>query len=560
MKKRKVEKLELLLQKPKYNCFKLIKDEKKVRCFLCNSLIRYYESDLNEHLQTDIHKSKLKNDSYSINKFIQKVTTTEDKSKFNIDIVIHCISKDLPLSTIDTIFTPKFIENLYHNRFNLLNGYTLQTQYLSKAYDYGKEKIQKLMGDHPYSLLIDETSNFGRKIVICCGSNKNGFYTLLVKHLDVGESMNSNIIVNIIEQIINEYKLDPHKFVSYISDNTNYNKTAFNILKKKYLLLNKIGCFSHIINLVIKSIINSKFGFEKMIKLLYNIFVYTNGIFNEKIQYLFKKTFKKSSRSIFYMNNIRWTSIISIFGFISENLEDFVLFLIEFNENQYVNELLSILQNHNIICSIEIVNNLIIPLKKQLLYSQIDDIHKFSTISEEIISYFKTLKMFRNSKEAEKLIINTKLQKSLNLSITEIKDLTNIVIEVCSLSINKYEKHGREIINIVRAINILDTYSGNFPSDLLKYTNTSMFLLINEFNLAKQKKLSKIELLSSDLFTNLCNLIDRIDSIRSGISGVERMFSLLKLILKKQRMNMKNENIEKTLFIRCNANYLNKFI
>ena len=141
----------------------------------------------------------------------------------------------------------------------------------------------------------------------------------------------------------------------------------------------------------------------------------------------------------------------------------------------------------------------------------------------------------------------------------DIKEQTDNIVDICTRSYNKFHKHSEEIINVIKAINILDNYSNDFPSTILKYTNTSMFLIMNEYNLARIKKPTKFELHNSELFLNLSNLISRLDSIRCGISKVERMFSFLKLILKKQRLNLKNETIEKTLFLRCNSKYLNKF-
>ena len=219
--KKSIEKI--VKKDPKFECFLINRKEKgTVICSIDNSIIRGYESDMVKHIKTKNHKifkdsieksgsiiNFLKKRKLNDEFFLDEENENYEKENiiFNINYLIHLISNQIPITTIDNLLTKNFIQDL--NKFNLLKGKTLERDYLTKAFDYSLIKIKNLIENQYYSILFDSTiDEKGFCILIFCLTTKDNFFTLKFIVLDEGISINSDIIVNNIELILNDFNLE----------------------------------------------------------------------------------------------------------------------------------------------------------------------------------------------------------------------------------------------------------------------------------------------------------------------------------------------------------------
>ena len=82
-------------------------------------------------------------------------------------------------------------------------------------------------------------------------------YTFRDDELDPEESDRlSDKIANIIDDVLGDYCIRPDQVFSMMSDNASYMSRVYSLLMLKYFNMTHITCFSHIIHLVICSMIS----------------------------------------------------------------------------------------------------------------------------------------------------------------------------------------------------------------------------------------------------------------------------------------------------------------
>ena len=214
MKKRKnPDKINLLLRKPEYSNFMYNEKKNSIKCNICNSEFRSFKSDIDDHLKTKKHVLRNETNSGRIIKYFAN-NIKNDKESFNLFSTIHLIKQNIPLTSLDNLFTNNFLYDL--KNFELYSGKYLQKAYIDKSYDYIKSEIKKMIFDKPFSILIDESFYKINSILLIGISTSRNFFILKSIVLKKGISINNELLFSYIEDTFKEFHLE-RKFC--LSDN-----------------------------------------------------------------------------------------------------------------------------------------------------------------------------------------------------------------------------------------------------------------------------------------------------------------------------------------------------
>ena len=257
--------------------------------------------------------------------------------------------------------------------------------------------------------------------------------------------------------------------------------------------------------------------------------------------------------------------IINAIIFLYQNKNELYEFLNNLSEkNDHLFEILHVLKDNYFNIELDIIFQIIHPMKTNLEISQIDDILELSKKFSLIDNFMKTLK-YLIVKENTELFINDTLDRyDLNDQDYYYREklIKNIII-MSEGAIEKYKKHVVVTEIALKAIHIFSNLPSkkNFPTGINAFSNLGFFSNINEWNNARELKIEEnVDPITfwenqKDNFKALSDLVLRLYSIKSGICNLERRFSIWKFYQNKQKLNLKEENLEKILIIRMNGDY-----
>ena len=282
------------------------------------------------------------------------------------------------------------------------------------------------------------------------------------------------------------------------------------------------------------------------------------------IQKQFKNFFKKSSKSIYYLIEIRWISYLNAFHFTKEyyiQLFDFFKNLL-INENNFLlnekdKKIINLLSNNLLYLEFNVLSEIIFPLKKFIIISQYNKISEIIPYLNEIESFFLTLKEFKEKNLIISLIEKSKISLKIIIDNFLINDfIKNIRFGVLKGE-KKFSKHCQ--ITFLSLKGIIMFYSNpiqNFLNDVSCFSNNGFFNLKKEWN--EVKLIKDLFLCDSfweenqEKFPSLFELFSRLLTIRFGISNVERIIKVIRNTQTYNRLNLKNSNLQKILFILAN--------
>ncbi|KAG5666047.1 hypothetical protein PVAND_017768, partial [Polypedilum vanderplanki] len=187
------------------------------------------------------------------------------------------------------------------------NRKQLSIQLLDKEYDIIQEKLQLILANNKnLSLISDGWTNIsGDHIVNYCIKCPQ-MPTLFYKSINTsGTSQTSEEIARQISTILET--LGSEKFVSVVTDNASNMRAAWNLIERSYPHISCNGCSAHMINLLIKDILELEPN-NNIIKECQKIIKYVNNhdFVNAKYEEIRKElnVTQKLSKSV----NTRWFS------------------------------------------------------------------------------------------------------------------------------------------------------------------------------------------------------------------------------------------------------------
>lgn len=126
---------------------------------------------------------------------------------------------------------------------------------LDKEYSKGTQKLEETLKDSKDLVLFTDgwTNCRGDHIVnflVKAPSQPSVFYTSVTT---TGIIQNGNAVAAAIGEVVE--KLGPEKFSSLVSDNAPVMKAAWKILEEKYPNISAFGCAAHVLNLLVKDIL-----------------------------------------------------------------------------------------------------------------------------------------------------------------------------------------------------------------------------------------------------------------------------------------------------------------
>lgn len=481
-------------------------------------------------------------------------------------------------------------------KYPLPKGPTLQQNYLPKAAQHTKERLENLMKNQNFSLAIDETSEkTGLSLALVCVIIPSGMFVLKCSTFEPGERMNNQKVVALVKDTLHEYNLESSNFVAYISDNTAYAVLAFDHLKPLYPNIVRVGCLSHILHLVSDVLLDTEYfdGATKIIKAANDAFAYRHSKAEQLLQDEFKSVFSVSGRRQFWIVPGRWACTLNSLIWLTENRRDLINFLEGFISKctdlgltARLNILLTALKLPENRTEITIVHSIAKDLLKLLLQSENADNIEAAKLLPQLKSFFSTMRALRDQAEICQMIVRDSIAQNEPLLVVpapRLEKLMQAIQKSADKAVKKYERHIGDLEEILEAVQFLSPQSllklaasdTNFPKILKPYASSS-FSLLNEWTRfvqnipamqaayfalppAMQPTTVKFWQHQEVAYPLLSTLASRLFTISTGISGVERKFKKIRQIQVPSRLALSPSSIENLMLVMCNKELVDEF-
>lgn len=146
------------------------------------------------------------------------------------------------------LLDPEYSEVMPHAR-------TISGALLNKQYDDSFSMIKDVINNcNDLSLITDGWTNTRGDHIVNFLVKAPGMESLFYKSkCTSGVSQTSEQVAADMFEVLEE--LGPEKFVSVVTDNTNVNRAAWNLIEDKYPRISAYGCAAHCVNLLVKDIL-----------------------------------------------------------------------------------------------------------------------------------------------------------------------------------------------------------------------------------------------------------------------------------------------------------------
>lgn len=600
--------LESLLSRAEFKVFVKHPDGNyKVKCSLCNkSLKGAFKSDLKAHLRSERHVkvSRARTNLQALSSLRGLVRPPGQAALSPAQLhqhytIIHLLSCNTALSTIGDLLTDEFIEALKsHPR---VSGRQLLAQ-LSATTKLMEDSIKADLKGKPFSVLADETPcRDGVGFVCIMAATADKLHVLSAIKFEATRTMNAQGLKSDVLNAIKKYDLNPAQFVALIVDNVAYGEAAFELLQSEanYSHIIKIGCLSHILNLMAKAY-TSKSLFPQvhaLLDLLRKVLCVKGSKIERQVRADFTRHFEHTPAVLDFVET-RWSEWLDALHWVHDHRVQLVRWLEEEaakihalvllrkdsqkrdSLEQQLRELRHSLISAETRAEIAVLHEPTTLLAKFIKYSQLADPIAFARHLDSLLDLVRLIELTAADDTSVRRQVTALLGADLVLAPALIDDLVLKVKAASGACKDKFFKHSGTTISALRAISIFESsrWTRNpmperLPEDALGEFISPVDLLhtrlewVAAFRCPKFKELAapaadstaeaslRIWRSICDVVAapRLCSLIERLFSLRQGIADVERSFSRLRAIDSAHRAAASPGTQENEFFLVANA-------
>ncbi len=309
-------------------------------CKFCSSSFHGWDSHLKKHLATPTHQQRAaERQNRTITEFGERNPKPAGQSTLAPSVICkqdtlrHVLATGHSPSTIHNLLTPQFIAGLQLFGSELPQGGQLLRGYLDSTYESDVATIRALIGNLPFSLLVDETpEKHGQGLIGILVATPLDTYILAAQALPQGTTLTGSRLAERIASVVSTHSLSKDNFVAFIADNVSYGDTAFEHLLGNFPRLLKINCISHVLNLVSKDLTCQQL-WPKVHDLLLSLKSFfvprksAESVGRQKRFSDFPAFSGRSAHSIFDFITTRWSEWLDVLHYILEHRLSLVEFV-----------------------------------------------------------------------------------------------------------------------------------------------------------------------------------------------------------------------------------------
>ena len=297
-------------------------------CTICKTSFkadRLETSRLRDHEGTVKHKKNSKQSSIA-----SGFKRQESKQRYHEDVAALLLSANIPLQRAEHLLQPAFIAAVVaRGEQCVLSANTYRKDYASPSHYRYLSKALAMIANVPYSLLVDESSKSGRKIINFIVVTAENRLLVETKVFEGDHALNATAMYNIILNVLNELSLSHELLVGITRDNASYMVKAVAQLNEEHTLSHvlSVACLSHGLNLVVRALLDP--------------FVTIRDTLFSTLKKLFAKPSARRSRagralkgllSAVQVSQTRWSSWLDSIVFVYNNISAIVNIV----EDEYV--------------------------------------------------------------------------------------------------------------------------------------------------------------------------------------------------------------------------------
>ena len=208
-------------------------------CNICSTIV-----DHNKKHKVDSHRTSKKHSTRISSGNIQTFLS-DPHPEFTRKVVNAFLSADIPLEKLRN----KALKDLFESMNYKLPSETNARRQVELLACKMKKDIMYTIKDKRIFLIFDETEISSRKYCnTICGCINNPNCTWLISSKPIGNSLNSTMVIDIIDNILEEYNIKMDNFTLLISDAASYMVKADKILKSRDYKVLHVKCMAHLIH------------------------------------------------------------------------------------------------------------------------------------------------------------------------------------------------------------------------------------------------------------------------------------------------------------------------
>jgi hypothetical protein len=580
---------------PAWRVLRVSRQEGKVHCDCCNKDIRGWENDVISHLKSSGHKERTSSGSASIHMFLAsgkkrthaEIEATADE-EFLARLYVHVEGCGISYSTFHALMTPSFQAVLRERQLHLPSPAHMRRAHFDRALKMVQQSVDELIANDPFTLLVDESPRHDRtSVVLIAAANWRSFSLLQAMILRPDQAVDGQLVVDLIKQVLQTRNLNQEDFIAYGADNCSYAKKAYRLLLKDFPRIKHVGCLSHVIHLLSKSMLQE--GKKKtphfpctieLLNLLNGVFASRASVVERGRQERFLLKFERAPRSLFWLVPGRWACKLNSLLWIAQNRKEFLEFVREekglcsHDHWQRITELLtSVSARMELAISAKIAD----PIRALLLVSESKQVSVTFEAYTSLNQLINGLRSFLQSPADCKVVVQSIASKELVVMSEDVlSGHAQHLVASLRCVVDKFDKHLSYLHDVFPFFEHLkpeamfaSSEQPPLPPGLLFYTDNEILVHGEWQRLTAADSIDRLHWRSQatkdrpsmedfwysykDKYPNLNAIVRRLLGLRTGIVDVERLFKTLRAIEVPQRLHMNNNTLEGLLQIRCNA-------